>query len=82
MYHDLHDELRDLPAITHSQMGQFHTTYFLDIDNFDIFRVDAGTALLTEDDFRRYGKLILEADCRELHFNQYLENNLQNIRFW
>ena len=53
MYHDLYDDLRDLPAIMHSKTNDYHNEYYLDINTYTIFRVDTDTALLTESDFRR-----------------------------
>ena len=37
MYHDLYDELRDLPAIMHSKTNQYCKNYFIVANTFNIF---------------------------------------------
>ena len=80
MYHDLYDEFRDLPAITKTPSW---TTLFVDIDTLEIFKMDADTALLTDDDMWKYPHLVREADHRELQsfvthrvFQPVLKKNL------
>ena len=73
MYNDLYDELRDMPAIMHSKTMDYDNEYYLDVNDYTVFRVEQDTALITDDspDFAYYGrtlmrKLIKEADHREL----------------
>ena len=43
-----------------------HMDYLIDINSGEVFKVDDTTALLTDDDLRRYPKLVDEADRKEL----------------
>ena len=64
MLTELYQDLRQLPAIT-TTTHDLTSDLFFDINRHTVFKVDQDTAMLTDDDMRKYPHLVLEADYRE-----------------
>ena len=67
-------EFRAMSAAHFGDTDPYNCEYLVDINTFELFRVDDTTANLTDDELAKYATLVHEADYKELH--QFIEHRV------
>ena len=74
MFTSLLPEFRAMSAAHFGDTDPYNCEYLVDINTFELFRVDDTTANLTDDELAKYATLVHEADYKELH--QFIEHRV------